>query len=290
MHDATVATLAEEWQLELGAPLAGGTVAHALDAVDADGRLCVLKLVPPLAEGQGDYLAEREVLAAGHGRAYVELLRYDDARRAMLLERLGPKMVDNAKSIDEWNDALCALLLVAWEIDLTPPPAALMTAAQKCEWFVDFIPRKWRAHNEPCQRAVIDDALRCAESRGAAYDPATAIVLHGDAHVWNALSDNAGGYKFIDPDPYVGERAADLSVPMREWSGELLVGGDPLRAAQRRCARLVNATGCDPQAVWEWGTIERVSTALLGMDVPHKVGPMADWFVVAEACLGAGPA
>lgn len=288
MHE-TAAAIADEWQLELGEPLEGGTVAHVWDAVDATGRACVLKVLPPLAEGQGDYIAEREVLAAGHGRAYVELLRYDDARQAMLLERLGPKMVDNGKSIDEWNDVLCALLLVAWQIDLDPPPASLSTAAAKCEWFAEFIPRKWRQHGEPCPQRVIDEALRFAEARGAAFEPATAIVLHGDAHMWNALSDYAGGYKFIDPDPFVGERAADLAVPMREWSGELLVGGEPLRATQGRCARLTAATGCDPQAVWEWGYIERVATALLGLDEPHKVGSMRDWFVVSEALVGQGP-
>jgi hypothetical protein len=77
---------------------------------------------------------------------------------------------------------------------------------------------------------------------------------------------------------------------MREWSGELLIGGDPLRAAQQRCGRVCALTGRDQQAVWEWGTIERVATALIGLDAPHKVGPMRDWFVVSEACVGAGPA
>jgi streptomycin 6-kinase len=269
--------------------MTGGTVAHVWTATDVNGRACVLKVLPQLAEGQGDYLAEREVLAAGHGRAYVELLAYDDARQALLLERLGPKMVENGKSVDEWIDALCELLLVAWEIDLTPPPASLMTAAQKCEWFADFIPRRWYAHGQPCARAVVDEALRFVESRGAAFDPATAIVVHGDAHAWNALATSDGGYKFIDPDPFVAERVADTAVPMREWSGDLLVGGDPLGATQRRCARIASLTNCDPQAVWEWGTIERLSTALLGLDVPHKVGPMRDWFVVSEALVGKGP-
>ncbi|HVV35304.1 MAG TPA: aminoglycoside phosphotransferase family protein [Acidimicrobiales bacterium] len=269
--------------------MTGGTVALVFAARDESGRDCVLKVLPALGEAEGDYAAERDVLLAGHGRAYVELLRHDDARQAFLLERLGPKMVDNGGSVDEWNDALCELLLVAWDIGLTPPPS-LWTAARKCEWFVEFLPRKWREHGEPCARAVIDEAVGFAEARGAAFDADTAVVLHGDAHMWNALSDNHGGYKFIDPDPFVGERAADLAVPMREWSSELLVGGDPLAAAQRRCARLARATGCDPQAVWEWGTIERVSTALIGLGEPHKVGSMRDWFVVAEACLGASPA
>ena len=280
--------LAEQWRLTLGPKLAGGTVDHVFAVHDAEGRDCVLKVLPPLGEGQGDYAAERDVLAAGHGAAYVELLAHDDARQAMLLERLGPKMVEDGRTIDEWNDALCELLLVAWQINLTPSPT-LLTAAQKCEWFVDFIPRRWSAHGEPCSRAVIDEAVRFAEQRGAAFNPSTAIVVHGDAHMWNALSTDDGRSKFIDPDPFVAEACADLAVPMREWSSELLTGDEPLRAAQQRCARLCALTNSDEQAVWEWGTIERVATALLGLDVPAKVGPMRDWFVVCEALVGAGP-
>jgi len=289
--ERTAAELAEQWGLRtLGPKLDGGTVAHVFAARDADGRDCVLKLLPPLTEGEGDYAAERDVLLAAHGDAYVELLNFDDARRAMLLERLGPKMVENGKSVDEWIDALCELLVVAWQIELSPP-ASLVTAAQKCEWFVDFIPRKWHEFGEPCPRAVIDEAVRFAERRGAAYDPSTAIVVHGDAHAWNALQTRDGAaYKFIDPDPFLAEPVADTAVPMREWSAELLVGGDPLRATQRRCARIASLTNTDPQAVWEWGYIERVATALIGLGVPHKVGPMRDWFVVSEALVGAGPA
>lgn len=282
--------VADEWSLTVGDKLTGGTVADVFAATDVDGRACVLKILPPPEEAAGDYAAERDVLAAGHGRAYVELLRCDDDRRALLLERLGPKMVDNGKTVDEWIDALCKLLLVAWEIELTPRPASLLTAAQKCEWFADFIPRKWTELGEPCPRAVVEEALRFVERRGAAFAASTAIVVHGDAHAWNALRSDDGGYKFIDPDPFVAERAADLAVPMREWSGDLLIGGDPLGATQRRCARVASITATDPQAVWEWGYIERVSTALIGLTVPHKVGTMRDWFEVSAALVGAGPA
>jgi streptomycin 6-kinase len=283
--DEIAASLADEWQLTLGEKMTGGTVAHVYEATDAAGEPCVLKVLPELGEAEGDYDAERDLLLAARGRAYVEVLRHDDARQALLLERLGPKMADNGATVDEWIDALCALLLDAWEVDVAPTPS-MWTAAQKCEWFVDFLDRKWREFGEPCSRAVIDEAITFAERRGAAFDPSAAIVVHGDAHAWNALAAPGGGYKFIDPDPFFAEPVADLAVPMREWSGELLTGGDPRRATVARCTRVAALTNCDPQAVWEWGFIERVSTALVGLAVAHKVGPMRDWFVVSEACLG----
>ena len=289
--DAATADLATEWGLRLGDKLTGGTVAHVFAATTADGSECVLKVLPELQEAEGDYFAERDVLLAAAGRGYATLFRFDDDRQAMLLERLGPQLIQNGGSPETWIDELCQLLLDAWQLDLSVVHASLTTAADKCEWFVDFLDRMWRQLGEPCARSVIDEAIRFAERRGAAYDPSTALVMHGDAHAWNALRTVDGrGYKFIDPDPFFAEPAADLAVPMREWSGDRLIGGEPVRATQRRCARIVEITGCDPQAVWEWGYIERVSTALVGLTEPHKVGPMRDWFVVSEACVGAGPA
>ncbi len=285
MIDEVAADVAREWNLTLGEKMTGGTVAHVFEALDGDGRACVLKVLPELGEADGDYAAERDLLVAAKGGAYVEILRHDDERQAMLLERLGPKMADDGRSCDEWIDDLCDLLVEAWQVDVAPT-SSMWTAASKCEWFVDFLDRKWREYDEPCPRSVIDEALIFVERRGAAFDPSTSIVVHGDAHAWNALQATGGGYRFIDPDPFFAEPAADTAVPMREWSGELLRGGDPRRATIARCTRVAAKTGCDPQDVWEWGYIERVSTALVGLSVPHKVGPMADWFVVSEACLG----
>ena len=49
---------------------------------------------------------------------------------------------------------------------------------------------------------------------------------------------------------------------MREWSAELLAG-DPVVLGRRRLDLLSSLTGAAPQPIWEWGSIERVSTGLL---------------------------
>jgi hypothetical protein len=71
---------------------------------------------------------------------------------------------------------------------------------------------------------------------------------------------------------------------MREYSRQLLEARDTLRAARERCALLSSLTGADPRAIWEWGSIERVSTRLLALRVgSEKVG--GDMLAVAEALV-----
>jgi streptomycin 6-kinase len=83
--------------------------------------------------------------------------------------------------------------------------------------------------------------LSFAELRRSAFDPQTAVLVHGDAHASNTLQDlqhrsTAGSrFKFIDPDGLVAERAYNLAIPMREWSSELLEG-DPARLGRQRSA------------------------------------------------------
>ena len=66
---------------------------------------------------------------------------------------------------------------------------------------------------------------------------------------------------------------------MREWSADLLAG-DPLRRGWARCHRLAALSDVDPDAIWAWGFVERVSTGLLclkhGMDEGRPMLAVAD--------------
>ena len=110
------------------------------------------------------------------------------------------------------------------------------------------------------------------------------MLAHGDAHAWNTLLVPGSApqrFKFIDPDGLFIEPAYDLAIPMREWSEDLLAG-NPLERAVQRCRRLATLTGVDEEAIWQWGFIERVSTALLCLKVGLAGG--RDMLAVAEAC------
>jgi hypothetical protein len=72
----------------------------------------------------------------------------------------------------------------------------------------------------------------------------------------------------------------DLAVPMRGWTDQLLAG-DPLLRRRERCAFISDLTGVEPDAIWQWGFLECMSTGLymlrLGWRAPaHALLRVAD--------------
>ncbi|MDZ7686670.1 MAG: hypothetical protein U5O39_18270 [Gammaproteobacteria bacterium] len=118
--------------------------------------------------------------------------------------------------------------------------------------------------DEPCPRGTIEVALDFCQDRVAAHNPATARLLHADAHDFNALFTLDGDdVKLIDPDGLFAEPAGDLATLMRDYSSSL--AEDPLGLGIARSEKLAAMAGMDETAVWQWGMMERVSTALMLM-------------------------
>jgi streptomycin 6-kinase len=283
--DGLVRDLAAEWKLSIGRALAGGTEAFVAEARTADGEDTVLKIALP---GLDPTHGELRTLLAAQGRGYANVLGHDAARGAMLLERLGCQLDALGLPLEAQLEAICATLLEAW----TPLPdgARFVTGAEKAQSLAQFIETEWRALGKPCSEQVIGMACRFAELRRRAFDPANAVLAHGDPHGWNTLVVLGNGprrFKFVDPDGLFIERAYDLGILMREWGAELLAG-DPLAAGRRRCHRLAQLTGVASEPIWQWGFVERTSSGLLllklGLDDLAQ-----EFFTVAEAWAEAGP-
>jgi streptomycin 6-kinase len=212
----------------------------------ADGRKAVLKISLP---GRDPSARELSALLAGRGRGYAEVYGHDQAREAMLLERLGPQLSELGWSVDAPIEVICATLRLAW----TPLPegACFTTGAEKARGLGDFIETTWLELGRPCPERTAKMALHYAEVRHHGFDPDLAVLAHGDAYAWNTLlvpGARSTRFKFVDPDGLLIERAYDLGISMREWTSELLVG-DPLMLGRRRCRRLAELTGVDPEPI-----------------------------------------
>lgn len=250
--DDLVAGLAEEWELTLGGSYEEGTEAFVAAVTCADGTPAVLKLLVPRSDDVSQH--EITVLRLVDGDGCARLLRHDEARGAMLLERLGPSMHQLGVPFEARLPALADVARRVWR---PAPDAGLPTGAEKAVWLADHIARSWEALDRPCAERTVADALACIERRLAAHDDERAVLVHGDIHQWNAL--RAGdGWALVDPDGLLAEPEYDLGILMREDPAELLAG-DPWDRANW----LAERCGCDASAVWEWGVIERVSTGLL---------------------------
>jgi streptomycin 6-kinase len=273
---AVVHDLEEEWQLAVGRPYEDATEAFVAEAVLRDGTPAVLKVLVPRSREAASH--EIAVLRLAGGDGCVRLLRADEARGALLLERLGPSMHDLGLPFEQRIDLLCATATRLWR---PAPGAGLPTGAEKGRWLIDAITSLWEELDHPCHERTVDHAVACAERRIAAHDDERALLVHGDVHQWNALrSAEDGGFRLVDPDGLLAEPEYDLGIIMREDPAELLAG-DPVERARHLAAR----TGLDAGAIWEWGVVERVSTGLLGVRIGLQ--PVAgDMLHAADVVVG----
>lgn len=249
----TIAALEDRWGITVGARLTGGTASYVATAVTATGEPAVVKISVP-----GVYF-DREVrtLRAAAGRGYVRLLAADLDRDAALLEALGGSLTDSGLPPEGQLAVLADLLPLAWVI-----PRSGLAPTDKAADLAEFVGSFDRS-------AVVDEALRCAERRSAAYDPYRCVVVHGDAAAANVLRRPGDGWVFVDPDGFVGDPAYDRGVAVRDWCAELLAAPDPRTLLRSYCLLL----GGDPDATWDWGFLERVSTGLYLASLGGDGGP-----------------
>ena len=250
--DQLVADLEREWSITVGRPYEGGTEAYVAQASFGDGTPCVLKVLVPRDSDVAGH--EITVLRLADGEGCVRLLRADEQRGAMLLERLGRSLYELALPIGQRLEILCDAARRVWR---PAPESGLPTGAEKAHWLIDFITRSWAELDHPCSERAVDHAIACAERRLRAHDDERAVLIHGDVHQWNAI-ESADGFKLVDPDGMLAEPELELAVLMREDPLELPVGDERSRARW-----LASRLGLDAEAIWEWGFVERVSTGLL---------------------------
>lgn len=276
---ALVDDLCRRWAITVGRPYPDATEAFVAPAGCVDGTPVVLKVLVPRHHAAAH--DEITVLRLVDGDGCVRLVRDDAERGALLLDRLGPSMHDLGLPFTTRVDVLCDVAARVWR---PAPDVGLTTGAEKAVVLAEGIEQRWERLDRPCSTQARDHALRCAERRGAAHDPARAQLLHGDVHQWNTLQNPDGdGFTLIDPDGLLAEPEYDLGVMLREDPVEIAADG-PRRWAEHLAAR----TGLDPVAIEEWAVVERVSTGLLGSEVGLQP-TSGQMLALADELAGATP-
>lgn len=264
-----IAEIERDWAITIGDMTQNATEAFVAFARLADGGDAVLKIVMP---GFDANRQELRVLRAANGKGYAKLLRADETRNVMLLERLGRQLHVLNLPEERKMAVICTALDTAWMPQPAGPPFA--TGAEKAVELANIIETLWHALGKPCAPSTFDTALEFARRRRDAFDPANSVLVHGDAHEWNTLQAADGSFKLVDPDGAFAERAFDLAIPMREW-GPVTPEGNLFALAGARCRLLAQLTGVDEQPIWEWSLLQCISNGLLllkiGLDAPAIV-------------------
>ncbi len=256
-----IADLERIWDCHVNETLPGGSAAFVASAVDREGRPAVVKLaIPAGGTGYSGYERELNVLTIVGPEAYVAVFDHSNKHRALLLERLGRPLAECGFDVERQIDTLAETIAAGWR--QVRPDIALPTAIDQLDWLNEFINTESAQTTANVEYHTITTAQKFINKRRQAFNPSQAVLIHGDAHPTNVLSSSTTGFKLIDPEGLLSERAHDLAIPLRGWVNELQAENAPSLAASW-CQRLADVAGVAADAIWEWAFIERLSTGLL---------------------------
>jgi streptomycin 6-kinase len=251
---AALPSVCQEWGLTVERWLEGGAGMPPLAVRRDDGSAAVLKIAEP-----GALDAAVRVLRAAGGHGYARVLAWESERGALLLERLGHDLWTESSTLRGQGEILVPLLQDAWRVPLTLGRPFQSKASGLLAILVDLGPRYGIQHED-----VLVVATKYAQELAASER--AEVVCHGDPHAGNVLR-RGHGWALIDPDGFVGERAYDLGVVMRDACREITDVAASRPGAARpmlreECRRLAEPADVDPERVWRWGFVERVTTGL----------------------------
>jgi streptomycin 6-kinase len=246
---AIVEDLVKQWSLTPGAVYDGSATCAWVAAVTcADDTPAVLKLGLPHMEGRD----EANGLRFWDGEPTAHLLRSDDETGAMLLERCEPGTSLREQPEPEQNEVIASLLRRLWRRPNAPHPFRPLSILME-HWTAETVDRT----EEWPDAELVRDGLRLfAELPRTASEE---VLLATDLHAGNVLRAQRQQWLAIDPKPFVGDPAYDLTQHLFNCSASLFA--DP-RGTVHQFADLV---GIDRERVRLW-TFARAAAE-----------PRADW-------------
>ena len=209
--------LRERWSLSLGVPFVGSDVSCSWVApvVRADGTGAVLKLGMPHFEGAH----EIQALRFWSGGPTVRLLEADVELNAMLLEQCQPGTALRELPEREQDVIVAGLLRRLWRRPPAPQPFRPLSA-MTAYWAAETIAAR---HKWP-DAGLVQEGLRLFDelSRASADD----VLLATDLHAGNVLRAQREPWLVIDPKPFVGDRAYDVTQHLMNCERRMLTAPD----------------------------------------------------------------
>ncbi len=253
-YESVLAKVCNAWALTPTEWFGGGVNPPPLAVIAPDGTRAVLKIQLP---GVQDVAAA--VLLAAGGNGYVRVLDWDASCGALLTERLGGTLWGVWSDLVGQARTIVPLLRRAWAV----PVAVGRPFESKVSGLRGILADLGRRYCEAAPTAL-EFAAGYADQLAA--DERAEVVCHGDPHAGNVLR-RGDGWALIDPDGFVGERAYDLGVVLRDACLEFADAetgrpGAGVALLREGCQVLAEWGEAAPERVWRWGFVERVTTGL----------------------------
>jgi len=191
------------WSLDAEKPFRNLSYNYVAPCVCADGSEAVLKIALPL--DNPEISDEAKFLQMADGNGAVKLLKFDESRRAILLERLTPG--ENLKEVCRRDEAKAVEIAIPIVRKLLKEPPLNSGFRRLDEWFGNFFEKAPRT-NFPLEfqnkaRGFYEQLSSASERK---------FLIHGDLHHENILSATREPFLAIDPKGIVGDISYEISV------------------------------------------------------------------------------
>jgi streptomycin 6-kinase len=229
---ALVAQIAAERRIEVGPPfLPGGMTAWVAPARDHTGKDLVLKVGWPHPEATH----EAKGLRIWDGAGAIRVYQADELAQAMvlLLERCRPGTQLRASTPAEHDLVIAGLLKRLW---VNPPPGhGFRPLSDMCDYWANRYDERSQAERSCLEAPIAREGIRLL--RELPRNGGGALLLHTDLHAGNVLAAEREPWLAIDPKPYVGDAAYDVTQHI--FNGAFLEGAD-VSSLAARMARLLD--------------------------------------------------
>ncbi|MFT3898728.1 MAG: aminoglycoside phosphotransferase family protein [Gordonia sp. (in: high G+C Gram-positive bacteria)] len=242
------ADLLAEWELTVDGGPMHGFASLVLPVRTADGESAVLKVG---FDGAEDTAQEHLALQTWAGDGAVELYRADPARRALLLERIGPRDL-----VGEWDLQACETVAALYPRLHRPAGPRFRRLSEVLSGWLDAMAAD--AADMPVPRRFVDEALR--RGREFVDDPACdGAIIHGDLHYENVLSAQREPWLAIDPQPMSGDPHYEIAPLL--WNRWDEMDGYLRHSINRRFVTVVEVAGFDEERARDWVVVRMIINA-----------------------------
>lgn len=261
--------IAARWALTLLPTPFSLSYNYVTPARRADGSEVVLKVGVP----NDEMWTEIAALRHDDGAGYVRLLATDEARGALLLERLRPGATLAATVAARDDEAATGIAAEVMRRLWRPaPPEHPFPTVARWAAGLDEVETFFGGTTGPFPPLLLDLA------RGLFADllpsQAAPVVLHGDLHHENILSAERTPWLAIDPKGVVGEPAYEVGALLRNPIPGFLDVADPRRKLARRVEILAERLGFDRERILGWAVAQAVLSAWWDVDEAGQGGAL----------------
>jgi streptomycin 6-kinase len=229
---ALVAGIAAGWRIEVGDPfLPGGATAWVAPARDDAGKDFVLKVGWPHPEAAH----EADGLRTWDGAGAIRLCEVNELAEAtvLLLERCRPGTQLRASPPEEHDLVIAGLLRRLW---VKPPPGhGFRPLSDMCDYWASRYEERSPAERSCLTAPLAREGIRLL--RELPRSSGDALLLHTDLHAGNVLAAEREPWLAIDPKPYVGDPAYDVT---QHIFNRVFLGGADAEVLAARMARLLD--------------------------------------------------